>query len=144
MDNNNICRCRGCDGIIHEVVAGDTLYLISRKHNVPVGSIIRENRGINPYNLIIGDKLCIPISRYNDYRETGMENGSNNVNNSNTAGTGNSNDRNISNRTLEEKYDMEFEEISEADMINRETMLSDLVNVKNMTVGKFADIIKNI
>lgn len=66
-DNNRICACRTCNGIVHEVKKGDTLYLLSRYYNVGVSDIIRENRGVNPYNLMVGDTLCIPVRNYMDY-----------------------------------------------------------------------------
>lgn len=146
--DNNICRCRSCNGIVHEVVEGDTLYLLGRKYNVSVGMIIRENRGINPYNLMIGEKICIPVSRYNEYANDNNPNRfENNMNRemSNRANrnVGNSLEENVD-EGIEEKYDMEFEEIREAGKISRDTDLGDIINIENMTVGKFADIIKNI
>lgn len=152
--DNNICRCRSCNGIVHEVVKGDTLYLLGKKYNVSVSMIIKANRGINPYNLLIGEKICIPINRYSDYARN-----NDSVNNDMIEELNGIMDRNISegmnermdenmndriNESINEKYDMEFEEIHEAGMISRDTELSDIINAKNMTVGKFVDIIKNI
>ncbi len=134
--DNNICRCRSCNGIVHEVVEGDTLYLLGRKYNVSVGMIIRENRGINPYNLMLGEKICIPVSRYNEYTND-------NINNRENHNMSNAMGKNVD-EGIEEKYDMEFEEIREAGKISRDTDLGDIINIENMTVGKFADIIKNI
>lgn len=134
--DNNICRCRSCNGIVHEVVEGDTLYLLGRKYNVSVGMIIRENRGINPYNLMLGEKICIPVSRYNEYTND-------NINNRENHNMSNAMGENVD-EGIEEKYDMEFEEIREAGKISRDTDLGDIINIENMTVGKFADIIKNI
>ena len=67
MDNQtgNICMCRKCDGIVHTIRRGDTLYLLSRQYNVSVNDIMNANRNINIYNLRIGDKLCIPTRRVN-------------------------------------------------------------------------------
>lgn len=69
MDNQNMydrqrwcceqCK-RGCRGTYHVVKAGDTLYSISRMHNVPVAEIMRANPYINVYNLRINDQICIP------------------------------------------------------------------------------------
>ena len=50
-----------CDGLIHVVKKGDTLYKISKMHNVKVGDIISANPYVNIYNLTIGDELCIPV-----------------------------------------------------------------------------------
>ena len=62
MDNNQICNCKRCNGIAHEVKRGDTLYTLSRLYNVSVGNIMKENKGINPYNLMIGEKICMPMT----------------------------------------------------------------------------------
>ena len=61
MDNNQMCNCRRCNGIVHEIKRGDTLYNLSRLYNVSVGNILNANKGINPYNLMIGEKICIPM-----------------------------------------------------------------------------------
>lgn len=67
MDQNmqnqdgNICYCRRCRGMIHQVKRGDTLYAMSRRYGVPVGEIISANPFINIYNLRIGQEICIPI-----------------------------------------------------------------------------------
>lgn len=39
---------------------GDTLYSIARIFNVTVEALVQANRGVNPYALLIGQKLCIP------------------------------------------------------------------------------------
>lgn len=57
----NICYCRRCRGIVHQVQRGDTLYAMSRHYGVPVGEIISANPFINIYNLRIGQEICIPI-----------------------------------------------------------------------------------
>lgn len=51
----------GCNGIKHTIKKGDTLYLISRFYNIPIGEIMAANREVNIYNLQIGDELCIPL-----------------------------------------------------------------------------------
>ena len=43
------------------VKSGDTLYTISQNYNVHLGLLMRVNRIINPYNLRIGTRLCIPV-----------------------------------------------------------------------------------
>ena len=45
----------------HTVIAGDTLYLIAKKHGVRLDSLMRANPDIDPYNMLIGTELCIPI-----------------------------------------------------------------------------------
>ena len=56
-----ICNCRECNGKVHVIGVGDTLYLLSRYYNVTVGELVRANKGINPYNLTVGEKICIPV-----------------------------------------------------------------------------------
>lgn len=52
-----------CNGIIHEVKKGDSLYTISREHNVPLESVMLANPDVDVYNLQIGSKVCVPIRR---------------------------------------------------------------------------------
>ncbi len=59
----NICTCRKCNGIVHTIKRGDTLYLLSRYYNVTINDIMRANANVNVYNLQIGDQICIPIRR---------------------------------------------------------------------------------
>ena len=47
----------------HIVVPGDTLYLIAKKHNIRLENLMRSNPNIDPYNLLIGTELCIPVER---------------------------------------------------------------------------------
>jgi len=49
-------------GVYWIVEPGDTLYLISRKLNVDLKKLIAANPGIQPKNLQIGSKICIPVS----------------------------------------------------------------------------------
>lgn len=66
MENDNrICYCRTCNGIIHIVQKGDTLYKLARYYGSTVGTIIAQNPFINIYNLQVGSKLCIPIGLNN-------------------------------------------------------------------------------
>ncbi len=59
----NICTCRRCNGVVHTIKRGDSLYLLSRHYNVSVNDIMRANSNVNVYNLQIGDQICIPVSR---------------------------------------------------------------------------------
>jgi LysM repeat protein len=45
---------------VHSIVAGETLFSIARKYNVPTGVIINANPGISPESLTIGQTLLIP------------------------------------------------------------------------------------
>ncbi|MCD7834619.1 MAG: LysM peptidoglycan-binding domain-containing protein [Lachnospiraceae bacterium] len=47
-------------GIIHTVDEGDTLYLLGKKYNVKVSSIIYANPCLSIYDLQPGDQICIP------------------------------------------------------------------------------------
>ena len=47
----------------HAVKAGDTLYLIAKMHNVKLDALMRANPHIDPYNMLVGTELCIPMSR---------------------------------------------------------------------------------
>jgi len=44
----------------HVVSAGDTLYLIAKKHGIKLDNLMRANPNIDPYNMLIGTELCIP------------------------------------------------------------------------------------
>ncbi len=50
-----------CTGTIYTVVAGDTLYMIAKRHKVSLNSIIQANPSLDPYDLRIGMKICIPV-----------------------------------------------------------------------------------
>ena len=45
----------------HIVVAGDTLYLIAKMHQIKLDDLMRANPSIDPYNLLIGTELIIPL-----------------------------------------------------------------------------------
>lgn len=47
------------------IMKGDSLYSISRQFHVPVSTIIDANPLINVYNLMVGERLCIPDSMPN-------------------------------------------------------------------------------
>lgn len=53
-------RMEFCQGFLHTVRKGDTLYLLSRRYQVPLWAILYANPYINIYNLQIGDEICIP------------------------------------------------------------------------------------
>lgn len=46
---------------VHLVEAGDTLYLIARKHRIKLDDMMNANPDIDPYNLMIGTELYIPM-----------------------------------------------------------------------------------
>lgn len=55
MDNS-----MSCNGTMHTVAAGDTLYGIAKKYGVTLQSVIDANPTMDPYNLRIGMQICIP------------------------------------------------------------------------------------
>lgn len=108
MDNNyfgNICYCRKCNGIVHTIKKGDSLYLLSRYYNVPIGEIMNANRHLNIYNLQIGEEICIPIRRsdmLNDNVNNGMNNNmpNNNISNNNNIPNNNISNNNMPNNNM--------------------------------------------
>ncbi len=57
-------RCPG--GTIYTIIPGDSLYGLARRFNITVRSILAANPGIDPLNLQIGDRICIPAPDGND------------------------------------------------------------------------------
>jgi LysM repeat protein len=49
-----------CKGIMHTITKGDTLYMIAKNYKVSLNAIMDANLDIDPYNLRIGMKICIP------------------------------------------------------------------------------------
>lgn len=44
----------------YTIRSGDTLYLLANRYNTTVEAIMRANPGLDPYNLRIGQVICIP------------------------------------------------------------------------------------
>ncbi|NLN15289.1 MAG: LysM peptidoglycan-binding domain-containing protein, partial [Tissierellia bacterium] len=44
----------------YTIKAGDTLWQLARTYNTTVDAILAINPGINPNNLQVGQKICIP------------------------------------------------------------------------------------
>lgn len=61
---------QSCKGITHKVVAGDTLYKISKQYGVRLIDILKENPYTNVYNLQIGDEICVPTEVYEENERT--------------------------------------------------------------------------
>ena len=57
-----------CNGQIHSIEEGDTLYNLSRKYHVPLAMLLRANPYVDVYNLQIGDTICIPGNAKPPYR----------------------------------------------------------------------------
>jgi LysM repeat protein len=51
-----------CPGFFYTVVAGDTLFSISRRFNVTVEAILRANPGLDPNRIFVGQRICIPTT----------------------------------------------------------------------------------
>lgn len=49
-----------CQGQIHVIKEGDTLYKLAKAYDVKLFDIMRLNPYVNVYNLQIGDEICIP------------------------------------------------------------------------------------
>lgn len=49
-----------CEGRVHIIEEGDTLYQLSRSYEVPLAMILRANPFSDVYNLQVGDEICIP------------------------------------------------------------------------------------
>lgn len=158
MDNNyfgNICYCRKCNGIVHTIKKGDTLYLLSRYYNVPIGEIMNANRNLNVYNLRIGEEICIPM------RRSDMLN--NNVNETmpeamprRTTETIEGSPENT--ETMEDHLpasssthydDIEYTSMDispdtkSAQSLDENMLMSELISQKDMTLGKFLSLIQN-
>lgn len=56
MNNSLVCVD------LYQIKAGDTLYTIADKYDLPISLLMKVNHIKNPYNLRIGEKLCIPGS----------------------------------------------------------------------------------
>lgn len=124
MDNSyfgSICYCRKCNGIVHTIKKGDTLYLLSRYYHVPIGEIMNANRNLNVYNLRIGDELCIPI------RQSDMMN-----------------DQTFENFESLPENEMENTSISEPESsFDENILMSELIQQDDMTFAKFLSLIQN-
>ncbi len=46
----------------YTIRAGDTLVRIATEYNTTVQDILRSNPGINPYYLMIGQQICVPLT----------------------------------------------------------------------------------
>lgn len=52
---------QNCSGVIHTVEKGDTLYMISKMHKVSLNDLLKANPDLDPYDMKVGTKLCIPV-----------------------------------------------------------------------------------
>ena len=127
MDNNyfgNICY-KKCNGIIHTIKKGDTLYLLSRYYNVPIGEIMNANRNMNVYNLRIGEEICIPVRRSDMMNDT----------------VGMPMDTMETDAPQEDFAEIQSESVEEP--FDKSILMSDLIKQKDMTFEKFLTLIQN-
>lgn len=54
---------RYCNGMVHVIKPGDTLYQISRYYRIPMAMLLRANPYVDVYNLQVGQEICIPMVR---------------------------------------------------------------------------------
>ena len=128
MDNNyfgNICYCKKCNGIIHTIKKGDTLYLLSRYYNVPIGEIMNANRNMNVYNLRIGEEICIPVRRSDMMNDT----------------VGMPTDTMETDAPQEDFAEIQSESVEES--FDKSILMADLTKQKDMTFEKFLTLIQN-
>lgn len=45
---------------VYTVAEGDTLHSIAEKYDLPVSLLMKVNGVVDPYNLMVGARLCIP------------------------------------------------------------------------------------
>lgn len=53
---------------VHTVQRGETLYAISRRYDVPLRALIVENGLSPPYELLVGQKISLPVARTHTVR----------------------------------------------------------------------------
>jgi len=49
-------------GTIYTIRAGDTLFVLARRFGTTVDALLAANPGIDPQNLRIGQRICIPVA----------------------------------------------------------------------------------
>lgn len=57
--STKVSSCPG--GTLYTIIPGDSLFGLARRFNITIDAIIAANPGINPQNLIIGTRICIPV-----------------------------------------------------------------------------------
>ncbi len=48
----------------YKIEAGDNFFLLAERFHTPIGVLIELNPNVNPSKLRIGQKICIPKTRY--------------------------------------------------------------------------------
>ncbi len=60
LRNNKTAPTPCPSGITWEIEPGDTFYIIAKKLNIPLQDLLAANPTLDPKNLQIGSKICIP------------------------------------------------------------------------------------
>jgi len=60
-----------CNGTTHTIVKGDTLYMIAKRYGVKLDALMKANPHMDPYNLKVGDTICVPMPAENDGNNSG-------------------------------------------------------------------------
>ena len=50
-----------CEGKVHVVKEGDSLYKICKMYDVPLALVMRANPYVDVYNLKVGSEICVPV-----------------------------------------------------------------------------------
>lgn len=60
---------RYCNGMVHVIKPGDTLYQLSRYYRIPMAMLLRANPYVDVYNLQVGQEICIPMAHETTWEE---------------------------------------------------------------------------
>lgn len=50
-----------CQGLVHTIGEGDSLYKIGKRYGVRVSALVFANPYIDLYHLQVGDEICVPV-----------------------------------------------------------------------------------
>lgn len=51
-----------CNGVVHKIEEGETLYMIAKLYGVKLRDLMEMNPYLDVYNLQIGDEICVPVN----------------------------------------------------------------------------------
>ena len=128
-----------CEGITHTIKKGDTLYSISRQHNVPIAMIMRANPYVDVYNLQVGETICVPVEKENmGVRNPEMTAPRRNVSPDMMSGPGNTNMPNMTNapgtNSMPEMTNVPGNNmVPEMPTIPENNMMPDMTNTSDMS-----------
>ena len=62
MRKKRIVPQQKCPSEVYWIIDyGDTFYKISKELNIPMEKLLEANPNIDPYNLQVGSKICVPV-----------------------------------------------------------------------------------